>query len=159
LFDDEVSIEYLRLHDCLMVDGRSDSLAGSILLHKGYEVHKYNLTTKSNLRIFGKDLFSYGDVTKTLFVDHELASQIMTLNNVNTGMDFDSIYSRLLNSAKSQSKINDNRYGPLNGEFVRQDTVTYCAFLAKYMLSSQHPFFQLSQNETVKSCMGIELKK
>jgi hypothetical protein len=135
-------MQYLCLHDYLMVDGRPDVLAGSRLLHKGYEVHKYNFSTKSSLRIFGKLLFAYRVVSRILLVDHELASQIMTLNNVNNGMDFVSIYQRLLNSAKSQSKINDNRYGPLNGEFVRQDTVTYCAFLAKYMLSLQHPFFQ-----------------
>jgi hypothetical protein len=124
---------YAELDD----DNRTDHLSGTELIHKNPLYANYKIVQNSTFKIFGFKLFDYGFIKHDYLVSEELAAQILLLSNVNRLNDDGVTYRRLLMSAQSVCKVNEDKYLPLEGKFPRQDTIDYCYYLSKFMKSNR----------------------
>jgi len=108
-------------------DKRPDQYRGADMVHKEptYSLIRYTRTPA----LFGLPVWF--SKTIDLVVSEEVATQVLTASNVNYCLGPDSIFNRIVQSAKSVSKVNEDRYMVLNGYHPRNDTIIFANNIAK----------------------------
>jgi hypothetical protein len=114
-------------------DKRNDEAKPIDLLHKDAIYNTVKAKRTNYYTLFGYTIpFFQKEAIKELNVSLELAAQVYNIKNFNLTTDKTTSYDRVLNSVKSNTKVNDEKYAPLFGINPKLDTISYTVLLSDY---------------------------